>query len=90
MEPWTLKQEMEPDNDHATMSEPFSMAAQNIYFTNYTTNIFPVSLLKQCNSNGELWASAKAHLFLDHALCWEYVVSLMKCLYMCYNREQSN
>ena len=32
IEPLTLKQEMEPDDDHATMREAFSLAAQNLIF----------------------------------------------------------
>ena len=39
IELWTLKQEMETDEDHATMRESFSLV-QNILFIEYT-DVFP-------------------------------------------------
>ena len=36
----TLEQEMETDDDHATMRESFSLLVQNILFIGYT-NVLP-------------------------------------------------
>ena len=43
IEPSTLKQEMEAEDDHATMREVFSLVAQNILIIKYSHKIYTYS-----------------------------------------------
>ena len=63
IEPLTLKQEMEPDDDHATMREVFSLAAQNLVFYKYTHDIIPDQTYEILVE--KLWVWVQVQLVID-------------------------